>query len=276
MLARRVLTAFLSVLAAGNAFADTPPSSSVAVAVANGSLFAVTWNAVPLASQYLLWVTDSNGTVRHQEWHTAVDAGCGSGQASCHKVLQLALQPGPTFVWIRTWNQDGFGPWSPQYSTLAHFGQPRVYDAMNQFVGVLFGRDRVLVEYKGVPVTFAMNPDWMRQTGVDLSYVTEDCTGKAYSYTGEMIFDNRGFPLPPYPSGSIPNLAGVVGGWAYIPAGNLLTVSSHSSRYIQPNGISGTCERFDRVQNMHELYIVELTSALNVAVVPRGPFTIVR
>jgi hypothetical protein len=73
---------------------------------------AYTWNAVPTATWYYLWVNDSTGPRKIQIWYTAAAAGCGSGTGMCSVTPAVALAPGSAIWWIQTWNDAGYGPWS--------------------------------------------------------------------------------------------------------------------------------------------------------------------
>jgi hypothetical protein len=70
-----------------------------------------TWNAVPYASWYYLWVNDSAGT-RIKKWFKAPDAGCSSGTGTCSVTPDIALAAGSGKWWIDAWNANGSGPWS--------------------------------------------------------------------------------------------------------------------------------------------------------------------
>ncbi len=68
-----------------------------------------TWNAVSSATHYQLWVTDSSGLGRVQQWYTAAAAGCGG---VCTIRPGVTLGAGAAVWWVRTWNTSGYGPWS--------------------------------------------------------------------------------------------------------------------------------------------------------------------
>ncbi len=42
-----------------------------------------TWNAVPTATWYLLWVNDSVQSAKVQQWVTAAQVGCAEGTGTC-------------------------------------------------------------------------------------------------------------------------------------------------------------------------------------------------
>jgi hypothetical protein len=70
-----------------------------------------TWNAVPNATWYYLWVNDSTGT-QIATWYAAAQAGCASGTGTCSVTPSVALASGSAQWWIQTWNSAGYGPWS--------------------------------------------------------------------------------------------------------------------------------------------------------------------
>ncbi len=70
-----------------------------------------TWNAVPNATWYYLWVNDSTGT-RIATWYTAAEATCASGSGVCFIAPSTTLASGGAQWWIQTWNSAGYGPWS--------------------------------------------------------------------------------------------------------------------------------------------------------------------
>lgn len=70
-----------------------------------------TWNAVPNATWYYLWVNDGTGT-KIATWYTAAQAGCASGTGTCSVIPSVALASGSAQWWIQTYNSAGYGPWS--------------------------------------------------------------------------------------------------------------------------------------------------------------------
>jgi hypothetical protein len=52
-----------------------------------------TWNAVPSATWYYLWVNDSTST-KIQTWYTATQAGCASGTGTCSVTPSVRLASG--------------------------------------------------------------------------------------------------------------------------------------------------------------------------------------
>jgi hypothetical protein len=69
------------------------------------------WNAVPGATQYLLWLDDSSGG-RLRTWYTAAQVGCASGTGTCSVSPGVVLTSGPGQWWIVTGNATTTGPWS--------------------------------------------------------------------------------------------------------------------------------------------------------------------
>src|SRR5438046_250541 len=82
------------------------PSGSIATATP-----AFSWNAVALATQYLLWVDDSSGG-RLRTTYTAAQVGCATGIGTCSMVSSATLNPGTGQWWVVTSNASGSGPWS--------------------------------------------------------------------------------------------------------------------------------------------------------------------
>jgi len=64
------------------------------------------WQSVPEADWYYLWLRDSEANVT-KHWYQS-SAICES--AACSVTLDLPLEAGKW--WVRTWNQQGSGPWS--------------------------------------------------------------------------------------------------------------------------------------------------------------------
>src|SRR5206468_27160 len=95
--------------------AGTPPPPAATLVTPSGSIATRTptfsWNAVALATQYLLWVDDSSGG-RLRTTYTAAQAGCATGIGTCSMVSSATLNPGAGQWWIVTSNASGSGPWS--------------------------------------------------------------------------------------------------------------------------------------------------------------------
>jgi ELWxxDGT repeat protein len=69
-----------------------------------------TWEEVPGATWYYLWVNGSTGNV-HKQWYTAAAASCDGTTCSLSDVTP-GLTAGTYTWWIQTWNATGDGPWS--------------------------------------------------------------------------------------------------------------------------------------------------------------------
>lgn len=68
------------------------------------------WTAVPGATWYRLYVTDSTG-VRIDTWYTAAQVGAQNG--ICQIKPSVTLANGNGNWWVRPWNtSQGYGPWS--------------------------------------------------------------------------------------------------------------------------------------------------------------------
>jgi hypothetical protein len=95
---------------------STPPEAAVLVSP-SGTVSTTrptyTWNMVPGASWYYLWVNDSsNSSGKIKMWYTAADAECSSVTGQCSVTPATALAYGQAQWWIQTWNGAGSGPWS--------------------------------------------------------------------------------------------------------------------------------------------------------------------
>jgi hypothetical protein len=81
-----------------------------------GPIFAWTpyqWRAVPTATWYQVWAEDGSDRV-FDRWFTAAEAACSSGEPVCSIALPWTPDVGAGRWFVRTWNQEGYGPWSPQ------------------------------------------------------------------------------------------------------------------------------------------------------------------
>ena len=108
-----LLGALLIVLAARPAAAATPGSATLVApnGALTGTTFTFTWAKGGGATWYLLEVDDSGG-VRFLQWYTAAQAGCAGGEVNCAVTVSQGLAPGQVGWWVRSWNSEGFGPWS--------------------------------------------------------------------------------------------------------------------------------------------------------------------
>jgi hypothetical protein len=241
----------LSLLTPVSAFAVAPPAATITIAVASGSAFAVSWNAVSTATHYYLWVTDSSGVVRHQVWYTSAQVGCNTGQPACQRVLNLTLQPGTTYMWVQTWNADGYGAWSPEYRTLAHYSHPRIYDSTGVFLGVLAEESRLMIDYNGVPTMFPVTGNGLFLNGLTLFYAAGACAGTPHTYA---TFPNRG-------EGG--------GSTLYIRTGPTLENFVHaSSRDVNPNGTLTACAINNGSIRAQALSVVSVSSVFSTITPP--------
>ncbi|NDJ60950.1 MAG: hypothetical protein GYB67_07485 [Chloroflexi bacterium] len=73
-----------------------------------------TWDAVPGASWYLLWLSDVTGPTGTQVFNGWVEASSVCANGTCAVTPSLTLGDGRSYRWwLRTWNEaGGFGPWS--------------------------------------------------------------------------------------------------------------------------------------------------------------------
>ena len=68
-----------------------------------------TWNEVPEATWYYLWVNGPSGNVI-KTWYTPAQANCNG--TTCSVTPTTALTAGAHTWWVQTWNEEGLGPWS--------------------------------------------------------------------------------------------------------------------------------------------------------------------
>ena len=71
-----------------------------------------TWNAVPGATSYELWVNDAAGGARIDQSYSAAAAGCGAGTGTCSVSPGVALATGAGAWWVQASSGSGPGPWS--------------------------------------------------------------------------------------------------------------------------------------------------------------------
>lgn len=84
-----------------------------------GSTIAFTWRRVSGATWYYLWINDARGK-KVKAWYTAEQVGGAAGENNCSVMLSTELV-GTCQWWIRTWNTEGYGPWSNAMSfTVSH------------------------------------------------------------------------------------------------------------------------------------------------------------
>lgn len=93
------------------------PPDEATLGSPSGSLTAATpaytWNAVPGATWYYLWVSQVNPdgalTTIHNQWYETSVTCSGS---ACSFTPAVTLPPGNYRWWIQTWNDAGYGAWS--------------------------------------------------------------------------------------------------------------------------------------------------------------------
>ncbi len=74
------------------------------------------WGQVGSATEYQLWINDANGNIYH-EWFTTEKANCNG--SICYASMPLKnMMPGYYYWWVRTYNPDGLGPWSNEWTIL--------------------------------------------------------------------------------------------------------------------------------------------------------------
>lgn len=105
---------FLSALQAEGICNSASPPSAVAKISPSGTTSDNTptysWNALPTATNYYLWVNDVNGsgTIKQQLSSSAVNCGSGSGQ--CSYTPSMAVSGSSTW-WVQASNANGSGSW---------------------------------------------------------------------------------------------------------------------------------------------------------------------
>ena len=95
--------------------ADTTAPAATLVSPAGEGIGATpiyTWQAVPGASWYELWVNDSAQSKKLDQWYTTAGVGCPAGTGLCSVAPSVPLAPGAATWWIRSWSPAGYGPWS--------------------------------------------------------------------------------------------------------------------------------------------------------------------
>lgn len=75
---------------------------------------AFTWETVPDATWYYLWINDSAGTPVFQQWYRESEVECIDGQ--CSITPAYGFSRGSYTWWIQTWNDNGYGIWSGSMS----------------------------------------------------------------------------------------------------------------------------------------------------------------
>ncbi len=115
---RTILAAVLLLGALGlrpGAAQAAPPGPVTQVAPAGGltgTTITFTWEAAPGATWYFIQVNDATTVGKLLQWYTAEQANCPGGVGTCAITVSQGLVGAGTW-WIRPWNPEGFGPWSP-------------------------------------------------------------------------------------------------------------------------------------------------------------------
>jgi len=81
------------------------------------------WNTVPAASWYYLWVSGPSGNV-FKQWYTEDQLGCVDGAGTCSIEPAQVLNPGSYSWWVRPWSNTGEGPWSSRLDFVVGEGVP--------------------------------------------------------------------------------------------------------------------------------------------------------
>jgi uncharacterized protein (DUF1800 family) len=101
-----------------------PPGAATLVApkgVIASNNPAYSWNEVPTATDYHLWINKASGNL-HRQWYRAADI-CRGG--ACSVTPNLTLNEGPHVFWVQTRNGAGPGPWSSGMGfRVSRFGAP--------------------------------------------------------------------------------------------------------------------------------------------------------
>jgi hypothetical protein len=89
------------------------PPSAISAVTETKPYVRYKWRAANGATLYQLFVRDSHGVNRIDQWYTASEAGC-SGGATCEVVAwAAAMAAGDATVWVRAWNPNPAAPYSP-------------------------------------------------------------------------------------------------------------------------------------------------------------------
>jgi hypothetical protein len=90
---------------------DLPPAATLVSPSGTNSDYTPTfrWNGVTTSTWYHLWVSKLPSTVLVSQWYTAAAVCAGS---ICELTPPTVLTSGNHRWWVRTWNDNGLGPWS--------------------------------------------------------------------------------------------------------------------------------------------------------------------
>jgi hypothetical protein len=95
-------------------FTISPPGAATLMSPSgqiNDTTPTYNWNAVSGATWYQLYVNDSTGKKKIQQWYKASEVGCASGAGTC-SVTPTTEVMGSCKWWVQTYGSVGFGPWS--------------------------------------------------------------------------------------------------------------------------------------------------------------------
>ncbi|MFW5749031.1 MAG: DUF5060 domain-containing protein, partial [Chloroflexota bacterium] len=91
-----------------------------------------TWNAVPSATWYYLWVTDMNtGQEVIQQWYRSDAANCEWGTGTCTATPDVPLKRGTHRWWIQAYNDSGYGDWSTYREFNVTTGRPEATPSLD-------------------------------------------------------------------------------------------------------------------------------------------------
>lgn len=69
------------------------------------------WTPVAGATYYYVWVTDSSGTPKIQQWFPASQLGCTANE--CAVTISRTMNTGPAWFWVQAWSESaGYSEWS--------------------------------------------------------------------------------------------------------------------------------------------------------------------
>jgi hypothetical protein len=92
----------------------TPPGEAILISPSETVVDltpAYIWKTVPGATWYYLWVNDNTGN-KIKKWYKASDVQGESDMDICTVTPHVELETGAGRWWVRTWNANGYGPWS--------------------------------------------------------------------------------------------------------------------------------------------------------------------
>ena len=256
---RRILTILAAcasaiTIGASNAGAQ-PPATTVVHAMAGQGKVAVSWNAVPSATLYQLWVVDLVSWKVYQVF-TPASAGCPSNTGVCSVFADVTVVPGPFQALVASWNAGGYSPWSPPYDAKAEASMPRFVDANGKHVGTMIDSQKVVLPINGKPTELIVYGAGIQtQIGVNLFYAGNMCGGQAYTY------------------GTIPDRLEITNSFAnsYLRSGTLATRVVSSQKVVDGmTGVVGNCADIPN-QDLHsiEVNLFDATPLLGGFV---GPF----